>query len=106
MSERLLRAIVSRLSSGNRAGFLAEVHRQEEKARNVEPFLRQIREAPTRAQVAAVLAQLRKVPFAVEWSDVNAAIREKWSASGLAWISERASAIERQERAERLEARR
>lgn len=101
MSERLLRAIVSRLSPENRAGFLAEIQRQEERLAELEPFLRQIREAPTRAQAAAVLVQLRRVAFVVQWSAVNAAIHEKWSAAAVRWCNVRAAKLDREERQQR-----
>jgi hypothetical protein len=95
MSDRLLNAIVSRLSPENRAGFLAEIERQEERSRNLEPYLRQIRECPSRAEVAAVLLQLRRAAFFVQWSEVNAAIRERWSASSARWAQVRAAKLDR-----------
>lgn len=102
MSERLLRAIISRLSPENRAGFLAEISRQQERDSATEPYLRQIRAAPTRAQAAAVLFQLRRlVGVPIDWSAVNAAIHERWSASAVRWCAIRAAKLDREERQQR-----
>jgi hypothetical protein len=98
MSDRLLKAILSRMSPENRAGFLAEVRRQEERLADLEPFLREIRQAPTRAQAAAVLVQLRRVAFVVQWSAVNDAIQSRWSAHAVRWAHIRAAKLDRLER--------
>lgn len=98
MSDRLLQAILDRMSPENREEFVAEIRRQEERLAELEPFLAQIREAPTRAQAAAVLVQLRRVAFVVQWSAVNDAIQSRWSARAVRWAHIRAAKLDRAQR--------
>ena len=61
------------------------------------PYVRQIRDAPTRAQATAVLVQLRNLPPAsVDWSDVDAAIRDRWGAAAVRWCRLRAAKLHRE----------
>lgn len=95
MSNRLLS---ERLTPEARAEFLAGIRRREDRLADLQPFLRQIREAPTRAQAAAVLVQLRRVVFVVQWSAVNDAIQSRWSAHAVRWAHIRAAKLDRAER--------